>query len=152
MEDSESILATISDLTSFDIKAHLIITNKRMVFLNHSTINPLGAFGAIGGLIAGMDEKARINYEKSHSLDEVIKLNKENKAFMYEDIKEVKLIKPKHWWNSATLEIKAMVMWKTIWGTKKKEITEKYSLSAEQHKQLSEILPKVDSLKEKFNM
>lgn len=150
MEDSEVILAGMSDVGIYYSKADLIITDKRLIFLHQSgtkntTVQIVGDIGRLFNAIKELSKNNQIN----QILDEIIESNILNRSFYYKDMKEAKIKNSKHWWKAKVIVIKGMA----IMGNKKQsKMTNQYVISKNQCKQLSDELIKVDGLKGKLTI
>jgi hypothetical protein len=148
MEDSEVILAGISDVGIYYVKADFVITDKRLIFLHqtgtkNTTIQIIGDIPRLFNAIKELSKNNQIN----QILDEIIESNILNRSFYYKDIKEVIIKNSTHWWKANVMVIKGTA---TMGNKKLLKLTDQYVISTNQCKQLSDELIKVDGLKGKL--
>ncbi|MBN1643229.1 MAG: hypothetical protein JW856_00185 [Dehalococcoidales bacterium] len=150
MEDLEVILSGMPNIGINSLKANLIITNKRLIFLHHfGTQNTTEQIvGDIDKLFSAIKELSK-NNPINQILDEIIESNMLNRSFYYKDIKEARIKNSTHWWNVNAIVIKGTA----IMGDKKLlKFTDQYVISKDQCKQLSDELITVEWLKEKLSI
>lgn len=152
MEDSEVIIVGIPNLGTNYPRADLIITDKRLIFFNQSPIkeSTVQQFGGIDGLFNAIREKRRNNYGITDALDEIIKSDFLNRSYYYEDIKEAKIKRSKHWWwKINVIAVKGIA----VMGNKKElKMLAQYVIDDNKCEQLSDELIKVDGLKGKLTI
>ena len=146
MEDSESIVATIRNVTSALFgSSDFYITDRRIVPLSLGNDFPdLIPFGLVGALIKitfdKLSKKEARKSVKSSGLPNDSRWN-------YENIHQVRLQDTKHPWTKGILEIKRF---EDVEERGRILITLTYDLTHEQFEMFHKVLPDVDPLKGKL--
>lgn len=139
MENSKEYIVKLENVTDFD----LYVTDNRLIFIktNNPEYTAVGGGGLLGGLIsegifAFQKNKAdkKQKERKDVSLAELLANVKQSFAVPYDEIEHIILGKS---FSGGQLNLKSKKLWKYL------------NLNKEQFKQLSVLLPSIQSLKEK---
>jgi hypothetical protein len=144
MEDSESIVAVIRNVTSVFGSSDFYITDRRIAPLSLGNAPELIQFGLVGALIKiTFDKLIKKEVRKSVKSDGLPKDTRWN----YENIHQVRLQDAKHLWTKGILEIKRF---EDVEERGRILITLTYDLTHEQFEMFHKVLPDVDPLKGKL--